>query len=69
MSLPAKLLGGKKKLYEKLAKTVYQTLVGEILFYQKLSGQLYEWGYEQNPYDPCTFNKTINGQKWQYNSM
>ena len=34
-----------------------------MLFYQKLSGQLYEWGYEQNPYDPCSFNKTVNDEK------
>ena len=54
---------GKKKLYDKLTKAVYGTLLGAILFYQKLSGQLYEWGYEQNPYNPCTFNKTINGKQ------
>ena len=33
---------GKKKLYGKLTKAVYGTLLGAILFYQKLSGQLYE---------------------------
>ena len=54
---------GKKKLYGKLTKAVYGTLLGAILFYQKLSGQLYEWGYKQNPYDPCTFNKMINGEQ------
>ena len=54
---------GKQKLYGKLTKAVYGTLLGAILFYQKLSGQLYEWGYTQNPYDPCTFNKTVNGQQ------
>ena len=54
---------GKKRLYGKLTKAVYGTLLGAILFYQKLSGQLYEWGYEQNPYDPCTFNKNIDGQQ------
>ena len=53
---------GKKRLYGKLTKAVYGTLLGTILFYQKLSGQLYEWGYKKNPYDPCTFNKTIDGQ-------
>ena len=42
---------------------MYGTLLGAILFYKKLSGQLYEWGYEQNPYDPCTFNKTVNGEQ------
>ena len=53
---------GKKRLYGKLTKAVYGMLLGAILFYQKLSDQLYEWGYGQNPYDPCTFNKTIDGQ-------
>ena len=53
----------KKKLYGKLTKAVYGTLLGAILFYQKLSGQLYNWGYKKNPYDPCTFNKTINGEQ------
>ena len=43
---------GKKKLYGKLTKAVYGTLLGAIFFYQKLSGQLYKWGYEQN-YTPC----------------
>ena len=54
---------GKKKLYSKLTKAVYGTLLGAILFYQKRSGQLYEWGYTKNHYDPCTFNKTINGKQ------
>ena len=53
---------GKEKLYGKLTKAVYGTLLGAILFYQKLSGQLYEWGYKQNPYDPCTFNKTVKAE-------
>ena len=51
---------GKKKLYCKPTNVVYGTLLGSILFYQKLSDQLYEWGYEQNPYDPCIFNTMIN---------
>ena len=54
---------GKKKLYGKLTKAVYGTLLGAVLFYQKLSDQLYEWGYEQSPYETCTFNKTINGKQ------
>ena len=33
---------GKKRLYGKLTKAVYGMLLGAILFYQKLSGQLYE---------------------------
>ena len=54
---------GKQKLYGKLTKAFHETLLGAILFYQKLSGQLYEWGYTQNPYNPCTINKTVNGQQ------
>ena len=54
---------GKEKLYGKLTKAVYGTLLGAILFYQKLSRQLYEWGYEQSPYNPWTINETINGQQ------
>ena len=33
---------GKKELYGKLTKAVYGTLLGVILFYQKLTGQLYD---------------------------
>ena len=40
---------GKKKLYGKLTKAVYGTLLGAILFYQKLSGQLYDWGTNRTP--------------------
>ena len=54
---------GKKKLYGKLTKAVYGTLLGGILFYQKLSGQLYEWVYKQNPYDLYIFNKMVNGEQ------
>ena len=54
---------GKQELYEKLTKVVCGMLLGAILFYQKLSGQLYDWDYEQNPYDPCIFNKTVNGKQ------
>ena len=54
---------GKKKLYRKLTKEVYRTVLGAIFFYQKFSSQLYKWGYKQNPYDLCTFNKMVNGKK------
>jgi predicted nucleotidyltransferase len=42
---------------------VYGTLLGAILFYQRLSTQLNDWGYVQNDYDPCRFNKVINGEQ------
>jgi hypothetical protein len=55
--------GKKKIIYAKLTKAVYGTLLGAILFYEKLSKQLIEWGYIQNNYDACTFNKVINGEQ------
>jgi hypothetical protein len=35
---------GKKYMYAKLTKAVYGTLLGAILFYEKLSKQLIDWG-------------------------
>jgi hypothetical protein len=54
---------GRKYIYAKLTKAVYGTLLGAILFYEKLTKQLEEWGYEPNCYDRCTFNKMINGRQ------
>ena len=54
---------GKKRLYAKLTKAVYGTLLGAIFFYEKLSKQLEEWGFEQYDYDRCTFNKMVNGNQ------
>jgi hypothetical protein len=54
---------GRKFIYAKLTKAVYGTLLGAILFYEKLSKQLVEWGYEPNCYDRCTFNKMVDGNQ------
>jgi hypothetical protein len=54
---------GRKYVYAKLTKVVNGTLLGAILFYQKLSQQLVDWGYESNYYDRCTFNKMIDGNQ------
>ena len=43
-------------LYVKVKEVVYRTLMGSILFYNKLSNQLEEWGFKKNLYDECTFN-------------
>ena len=37
-------------------------MIGAILFYNKLSNQLEEWGFETNPYDECTFNNFFDGE-------
>jgi hypothetical protein len=57
------LESGKKVLYVKLKKALYGCLKSALLFYQKLSGDLVEEGFEINPYDPCVANKTINGKQ------
>ena len=50
-------------LYGQLVKAVHQTLLGAIIFYQKLLGQLIERGFEMNPHNECTFKKTVNGEQ------
>jgi hypothetical protein len=52
-----------RNIYAKLTKAVYGTLLGAILFYEKLSKQLIDWGYEPNCYDRCTFNKMVDGDQ------
>ena len=42
-------------------KGVYGTLLGAILFYNKLKGVLEGLGFVVNDYDECTFNKMVNG--------
>jgi hypothetical protein len=54
---------GRKYIYAKLTKAVYGTLLGAILFYEKLSKQLVDWGYVPNCYDRCTYNKMIDGDQ------
>jgi hypothetical protein len=55
--------GRKKSIFARLNKAVYGTLLGAILFYQKLSKQLTDWDYMQKNYDPCTFNRIIYGEQ------
>ena len=50
-------------MFGKLDKAVYGTLLGAILFYEKLAVQLHDWGYIMNPYDTCTFNMMVNGKQ------
>ena len=54
---------GYKLMYGKLNKAVYGTLLGSILFYEKLATQLLEWDFTMNPYDACTWNKMVNGKQ------
>jgi hypothetical protein len=54
---------GKPVIYVKLNKALYGTLQAALLFWQNLSSQLQEWGFELNPYDFCGAKKTINGKQ------
>ncbi|VEU41596.1 unnamed protein product [Pseudo-nitzschia multistriata] len=52
--------GGKKVLFGRAKKAIHGTLRAALLFWEKLSGKLIDWGYKLNPYDACTANKVIN---------
>ena len=53
----------RKFLYGRLIKVVYGTLLGTIIFYNKLTKHLTYHGFVQNKYDMCTFNKKVNGEQ------
>ena len=42
---------------------MYGTLLGAIIFYNKLSKHLTDHGFVQNKYDMCTFNKMVNAEQ------
>jgi hypothetical protein len=44
-------------------KALHGTLRAALLFWQRLSEQLKEWGFKINPYDWCVANETINGKQ------
>jgi hypothetical protein len=54
---------GKDIIYIILQKALYGTLQAAFLFWQNLSTQLVEWGFETNPYDFCVANKIIDGKQ------
>lgn len=54
---------GQKFMFGKLNKAVYGTLLGPILFYEKLAVQIHEWGYVMNPYNVRTFDEMVNGKQ------
>ena len=54
---------GKKNLYGRVSKAIYGTLLGSRLFFDKLTGQLKDWGFEQNNYGECTWNTTVEGEE------
>ena len=53
----------KKLVYDQRIKAVYGTLLGVIVFYNKLSKHLIDYGFVQNEYDMCIFNKMVNSEQ------
>ena len=54
---------GEAMLYVRLSKALYGLLQSALLFYKKLRGELENYGFEVNPYDPCVANKIVNGSQ------
>ena len=50
-------------IYAALNKALYGTLQAALLFYNKLTSFLKDIGYQPNAYDPCVYNKMINGNQ------
>ena len=43
---------------------IYGTMVAGLLYYRKFTSSLKKHGYTMNPYDPCVWNKDINGKQF-----
>ena len=55
---------GKPVIYVELAKALYGTMQGAILFYNNISTFLVDdLGFEINPYNKCVANKIIKGKQ------
>ena len=52
---------GRPMLYVQLYKSVYGLLRSALLFYRKFKKELMDYGFEMNPYDPCTANMDTPG--------
>ena len=54
---------GNKQLLVECQNALYGTMVASLLYYEKFTASLRSEGYEMNPYDPCVWNKMINGKQ------
>ena len=50
-------------LVGKVTNAIYGTLLGAVLFFNKLKGVLTEMDFGMDNYNECTFNKMINGKQ------
>ena len=51
---------GNKQLLVECLNALYGTMVASLLYYQKFTASLTEYGFTMNPYDPCVWNKTLD---------
>jgi hypothetical protein len=54
---------GNKQLLVECQNALYGTMVASLLYYEKFTESLRSEGFEMNPYDPCVWNKMINGKQ------
>jgi hypothetical protein len=54
---------GNKQLLVECQNALYGTMVASLLYYEKFTESLKAEGYKMNPYDPCVWNKMINGKQ------
>jgi hypothetical protein len=54
---------GDKQLLVECLNAIYGTMVASLLYYRKFSTSLSKEGYGMNPYDPCVWNKMIDGKQ------
>jgi hypothetical protein len=54
---------GNKQLLVECLNAIYGTMVASLLYYKKFTTSLYKEGYRMNPYDPCVWNKMIDGKQ------
>ena len=54
---------GNSKLLVIFLNVIYGTMVASLLFYENFTDNLKSKGFSMNPYDPCVWNKIVNGKQ------
>ena len=53
---------GNSELLVICLNAIYGTMVAALLFYKKFTNNLKNKGFSMNPYNPCVWNKIVNGK-------
>jgi hypothetical protein len=54
---------GNKQLIVRCLNALYGTMVASLLYYRKFTKSLSVRGFVMNPYEPCVWNKDVNGKQ------